>query len=208
MMMHKQQSFALWAYYHSRTRSSVASVHCAYIWSLRWLLWYCRAQLVWCSEWARPWVFTLHRERKRVGGGVRENDTKRRGFIILSSKLLLVRVTAAFLPVAAPVWSWWCTWRRVASSLERWRRQTGPRPPRWDGRHPSSSSLCPPHSWTAEQANTLLKDLTRCALSLLIELAHTMMFPVLKMRFKLVLSSPWYPKQCILTRLPALPKQD
>lgn len=46
---------------------------------------------------------------KRVGGGVRENDTKRRGFIILSSKLLLVRVNAAFLPVAAPVWSWWCT---------------------------------------------------------------------------------------------------
>lgn len=107
--------------------------------------------------------------------GVRENDTKRRGFIILSSKLLLVRVTAAFLPVAAPVWSWWCTWRRVASSLEHWRRQTGLQPPRWDGRHPSSSSLCPPHSWTVEQANTLLKNLTICALSLLIELAHTTM---------------------------------
>lgn len=72
----------------------------------------------------------------------------------MNSKTVLVSVTAVFLPAADPGWSWWCTWRRVASNSKHWRRQTGPQPPGWDGRRPTSSALCPPHSWTKAQANT------------------------------------------------------
>lgn len=122
------------------------------------------------------WKQTLA-ELMRFTGKMKELISARTGHYVTEEKASVVKqvwidkkcsLRRLWLPVKAPRWSWWCTWRRDADSSEHWRKQKALQQPGWDGTRPSFSYLtrC---SWTEaeDKGKAGVNDVIRDTLEIL-----------------------------------------